>query len=245
MSRYKDLTGQKFGKLIANFFINDTFFWNCTCECGSVVEVVGKSLRAGKTKSCGKSGCKVYPIRFDITNQKFGFLTAKSFLPDGKWLCICDCGKEAYVLSNSLRFGTTKSCGCKTLELSNIKKVLPDNMAAVNSIFYSYKLSASKRKLEFSLLKEFFIDLIYKNCFYCGIPPMHTTIKLNSYHKSAPKEISYNGIDRVNNDLGYTESNSITCCRICNRAKSNMPYEDFLIWIEHMVAYRIAMRNAA
>lgn len=63
----------------------------------------------------------------DITNQTFGYLTA--LYPtriNGRfaWHCRCVCGKELDVDSNSLRYGKTKSCGCKHAELisqANIK----------------------------------------------------------------------------------------------------------------------------
>jgi len=53
----------------------------------------------------------------DITNQKFGRLTA--LYPTEKrsgnnvvWHCVCECGNEKDISSNSLRRGLTKSCGC-------------------------------------------------------------------------------------------------------------------------------------
>lgn len=52
----------------------------------------------------------------DITNQKFGRLTAlyrvKSNNDRTKWLCRCDCGKEVVVMTTSLTTGHTQSCGC-------------------------------------------------------------------------------------------------------------------------------------
>jgi len=57
----------------------------------------------------------------DITNHKFGLLTAKrrSEQRSGtsyKWICICDCGGFACVSSNNLRTGHTDNCGCLTRE---------------------------------------------------------------------------------------------------------------------------------
>lgn len=55
----------------------------------------------------------------DISNQKFGMLTALYCIgkPEGKdtyyWHCICDCGTECDVNGTSLRSGNTKSCGCQ------------------------------------------------------------------------------------------------------------------------------------
>lgn len=42
----------------------------------------------------------------------------------------------------------------------------------------------------------------------------------------------FNGIDRVDNFKGYTLENSVPCCTICNRAKSNMLYDDFMSYIQ-------------
>jgi len=58
----------------------------------------------------------------DLTNQKFGRLTAiKRVSPIGqkkvKWLCKCDCGNEVEVYTTYLTTGQTKSCGCLKKEL--------------------------------------------------------------------------------------------------------------------------------
>jgi len=64
---------------------------------------------------------KIDPLsRFmDLTGQRFGKLLVISFQGreaasrSARWLCWCDCGKEAIVRSMSLRSGHTSSCGCK------------------------------------------------------------------------------------------------------------------------------------
>lgn len=57
MSKYKDLTGQKFGKLtIIERAENDkqgNAQWLCKCDCGKTVIVRGYQLTIGKTNSCG------------------------------------------------------------------------------------------------------------------------------------------------------------------------------------------------
>lgn len=54
--RYLDITGQRFGKLIA-LYPTETkkrkMYWMCQCDCGNQVEVCGESLRSGNTMSCG------------------------------------------------------------------------------------------------------------------------------------------------------------------------------------------------
>jgi hypothetical protein len=66
MTKTLNLSGKKFGKLSVikrdkNYTYNDDkgklrvafSQWKCKCECGKIVTVVGRSLVAGRTKSCG------------------------------------------------------------------------------------------------------------------------------------------------------------------------------------------------
>lgn len=53
----------------------------------------------------------------DLTGIKYGRLTVlyrtvRVRYGRYKWLCKCDCGKELEVVSDSLRSGNTRSCGC-------------------------------------------------------------------------------------------------------------------------------------
>ena len=59
----------------------------------------------------------------DLKNQRFGQLTVIGDYitirntrnrQERKWLCLCDCGTEKYILERSLLHGGTKSCGCLT-----------------------------------------------------------------------------------------------------------------------------------
>ena len=52
----KDLTGQRFGKLVAIKACGKKekkTVWLCKCDCGNEIEVVGTALSSGNTKSCG------------------------------------------------------------------------------------------------------------------------------------------------------------------------------------------------
>ncbi len=58
----------------------------------------------------------------DLIGQKFGRLTVIERVVNKRhrvaWLCRCSCGNEAAILSDSLRSGRTKSCGCLSREKS-------------------------------------------------------------------------------------------------------------------------------
>lgn len=51
--------------------------------------------------------------RNDLTERRFGLLVAKEYLGNGKWHCVCDCGKETDVFTSNLTRLHTTSCGCK------------------------------------------------------------------------------------------------------------------------------------
>lgn len=62
----------------------------------------------------------------DLTGQRFGRLTVltengSSNSGKRKWLCQCDCGNIASVVTGDLRSGRTKSCGCLHSEVAKNK----------------------------------------------------------------------------------------------------------------------------
>lgn len=118
-----DLTGQTFGKLTVLYLCSEKRdnerMWHCKCECGNELDVRGKSLRIGETKSCGciKSKNISEAQREDLTGKKFGKLTVMGF--DGvaknrqcKWLCRCECGQVVSIYASNLKRNHTKSCEC-------------------------------------------------------------------------------------------------------------------------------------
>jgi len=56
MSKFIDLTGQRFGRLtvIKRVYPFPTrTYWECKCDCGNIITVVSPCLISGHTKSCG------------------------------------------------------------------------------------------------------------------------------------------------------------------------------------------------
>lgn len=69
------------------------------------------------------------------------------------------------------------------------------------------------------------------NCHYCGIEPSNTYMK--SYYN-----VNYNGIDRVDNSIGYEMNNVVACCKMCNIAKNNNTEQEFLQWVKRLSEYQ-------
>lgn len=152
----------------------------------------------------------------DISGQKFGRLTAISFveMKDKRayWNFNCECGKQSIVLSGkSVRTGNTKSCGCLWMEAIS----LPRGEANINAHYLEYKIAAKKCKRNFSLTKEEFKKLtINTKCYYCDAPSR--------------------GIDRTNNLIGYEYTNCVSCCKHCNMAKGTKTTSEFLDMVENI-----------
>lgn len=123
MGKILDISGQRFGKLVAQYPIqkNGRVGWHCKCDCGNECDVDGANLRGGKQVSCGCAKKEGRNAK-DISGQHFGYLTAIEPTKDRQggsivWKCQCDCGNITYVTSGNLRSGHTKSCGCQKSNL--------------------------------------------------------------------------------------------------------------------------------
>ena len=173
--------------------------------------------------------------------QRFGILVVqKRSVKNGHkaWECLCDCGQIKIVFGKDLNSGNTKSCGCKQGWKA---KQLPRGEAATRHLFRSYKAGAKRRGLEFSLTIDGFKEIMANACWYCGTNPKQAY--KNSYTTKGKKYTStpfiHNGIDRINNNQGYTVNNCTACCRTCNFLKQGLSVSDFLEKIKEVYVHRI------
>lgn len=184
--KLKNLTGQKFGRLTAQYLTDQHYggyrVWHCICDCGNEKDVASAHLLRGVVQSCG---CFQKENRIiqgkknikDLTNQKFGRLTALYPLEDRNtqghviWHCICECGNECNIRGSHLTDNSTQSCGCittsigetniqKILEQNNIKfekeKIFNDLNSKENRFFrYDFYLPEYNRLIEFDGIQHF------------------------------------------------------------------------------------------
>ena len=140
MGKYKDLTGQKFGRLTVLEFAGKTdsgiVQWRCRCDCGKEVFARRNNLVSGNTNSCGcYKADRGRESRFEeVIGNRFGRLTCVEFAGRNKhgavrWRCECDCGNATVATLNNLKRGKVKSCGCLRIELSVLrgKKIGPQS----------------------------------------------------------------------------------------------------------------------
>ena len=135
-----DLTGQRFGKLIALYPTDkrapgNYVIWHCKCDCGNEYEVASTYLLRGHTQSCGCLHQEVSEQQIhNLVGQQFGKLTVLPYKPERVnnhtiWICQCECGNICKVTASALVRGQTQSCGCLTGSIGEeqISKILREN----------------------------------------------------------------------------------------------------------------------
>jgi len=180
----------------------------------------------------------------DITGNRYGRLVVIGYANNDKygtaiWQVVCDCGEKKLVSGHSLRRGATNSCGCLWRERrkkSWDKSRLPRGEAAFNAKFDQYKRGAAFTDRLFELTKKEFREIIQTPCHYCK-----NDSKIEKKMSSSNSKYKYvSGVDRIDNDKGYTTDNVVPCCWKCNKMKGIMDVSEFL---EHVNKISIAQEG--
>ena len=139
-ANFQDLTGTEnnYFKIISrapngpNYRVR----WNCQCKaCGDYCIKEKANVDRDQSCGCGRKENIGKALRKDLSNQKFGKLTAIKY--SGKsnasgnaiWICQCECGNECEVDSNNLTTLHTYSCGCVkySIGVQNILNILKNS----------------------------------------------------------------------------------------------------------------------
>lgn len=145
-----------------------------------------------------------------------------------RWETVCDCGETKIVRLDELKSHYVLSCGCgKNL---NFILVNPAEMLRW------YKDNAKQRGLSWEISDLQFSKLILGSCHFCGyeIPELGSSIQ----------KFAFNGIDRLNNALGYAITNVVSCCKTCNHAKHVMSENDFMVWMKRIIQYQLQKQTS-
>ena len=86
-------------------------------------------------------------------------------------------------------------------------------------IDYKNKSNRISGRRTWELTDDFAISLFLGECKYC---------------QRQGVEGKCNGIDRINNNIHYIESNCVSCCYICNHMKGTLSHNDFINHIRNI-----------
>ena len=125
---------------------------------------------------------------------------------------VCSTCGENKQLSEFFKDRTTKDGhghSCKKCSVEGNKEYLKAYAQRPKGRYITYRSNAVQTGRCMELTFEQFAKIIEMECFYCG-------------------ETKSNGVDRVENDEGYTLKNSVACCRTCNWFKNKMGVYAFI-----------------
>jgi hypothetical protein len=204
------------------------YFHLCTCKCGNEKLMRGGNLKNNKGCGCGNSE-KTAGI---TKGQNFGGWTViesyTSRSSGRRWnhLCKCKCGAKIEVEGTRLKRG--KSLQCRVCR----ERYKKDGLSSAKKYIYrDYKGGAKRRGYDFNIDFDVFIKMCQEPCHYCG---SKNSRKTSTSHKNISYRTHFisNGIDRVDNNIGYTEENCVPCCTTCNSMKMCLGKDEFLTHIQ-------------
>lgn len=157
--------------------------------------------------------------------------------------CEClECNLEHVVDGRNIRNGSSKRCVPCGLKSTFKKQTGVEKSKKTPKQIAEYylkngmKKGALKRNKKWELSDSQFVELIYKNCSYCGVLPSTTVNPTNghslAFSRATECFVTYNGIDRVDSSKGYTSENTVTCCQQCNSGKLDYSVDEFKNWIK-------------
>lgn len=224
--RFKDLTGKRFGKLIAieriPKQIGRTVKWKCLCDCGNESVVTRANLDSGSTTSCGQHRF------FNLENKEFGRLKVIRRGNDYhhksgtliSWICKCKCGNTKDILAYQLTSGKTRSCGCLRKQINKIKFFKGYNDIS-GKHWSSVRGAAKRRCLQFDITIKDVWNLYIKQNKLCAISGISVQFNLDNKLTTA-------SIDRIDNTKGYTLDNIQILHKTINIMKNNLEQNYFI-----------------
>ena len=139
--------------------------------------------------------------------------STKGYEIDNCVSCCTDCNMMKGAVDNITFIQRVEHILTHNSMLTNGKRY-PDAFSNQPGSYYSkYKTNAEQRNYVFELSEEQYYNLIKEDCYICGK-------KTDENHT--------NGVDRFDNEQGYTFNNSNACCGQCNIMKKEMDYLLFM-----------------
>lgn len=210
---------------------------NTKCrECGLIIR---KQNNAERDKKLVDENGFIFKPKINLSDKTVNCWKVLNF--SDKRLC-----PNGYFYYWNVECTNCGSVSCK--ETSHINKTkrcrychqMKKGETGCNRLFDTYRRHAKSAKRDFLLDLKQFQQLTSSNCYYCNATPSKIIGNNNSNKISHWGDYVYNGIDRIDNFLGYTINNCVPCCEICNWAKSNRGVDEFKQYINNICKNALA-----
>lgn len=196
------------------------------CNGGTIVEYTDQSARfIVKCDDCGglskrQASVKSCPHCYKAKRQKYN---VGDVVGNGNViLSVINGDKSPYTVSCGTcgkevkKYPSTIGLPCSDCRVRSLRgEISGDQLKKIRV----YKGSAKRRGYSWSLSNEKAVGLFSGNCEYCG-------------------QVGPNGIDRLDNTVGYEDGNVVSCCSTCNYAKKDMTMEKWTAWLDRVAGFR-------
>ena len=107
----------------------------------------------------------------------------------------------------------------------NNKERLDEYKKSPHSRYMVYQRNAKKKNRDFQLSEEEFVEISNLPCTYCG--------EYSDTYNGEP----FNGIDRIDSNIGYVLDNCVSCCATCNRMKMDLGVAEWISKMQQILNY--------
>lgn len=154
----------------------------------------------------------------------------------------CECGSPVKsILKSTLldKRHPVQSCGCLVREKAGF---VEDRVFAIKKLLYIKMQDRHINSLHDSedtlVSLDDFCVLSDQICHYCGAQP-------SSFLKDrrTGKVVYYNGLDRIDSNIGYRKTNVVPACKYCNIAKAELTDMQFKEHIKRIHMYQRKKKN--
>jgi hypothetical protein len=101
-------------------------------------------------------------------------------------------------------------------------------------LYLNFKKQARRRKIHCDLSLEDYIIIVKQNCYYCNVRPTSKDVTTCTYKN----KVKFNGVDRVDSNVGYLVENCVPCCYDCNIMKHTKSGDYFIKHCERVTKYQ-------
>jgi hypothetical protein len=112
------------------------------------------------------------------------------------------------------------------------KRVLTKNLFCVK------RAHAKNRRIAWELSLDEFTNVCFRKCYLCNGEPISAFKGYSKYRDNKIATIKYQGIDRIDNAIGYIVGNVRPCCTICNMMKNEFSFRFFKLHLLKIINFK-------
>jgi hypothetical protein len=166
--------------------------------------------------------CEKCRVREGVTTKSRRDLRKENNIDND--ICVClKCGSnfDMFINGNNKKSNKCKKCLEYQYNYDLNRETTREERynGSINDIYTNAIRKAEKKEYTFDLCIENYELLIFSDCTYCG----------------GMDDRGFNGLDRMDNNIGYLPENVTPCCMLCNYIKYTHTIDDFILYCRNII----------